>query len=382
MGLDKKQISADLNRWDDLPFHQTVASLGRPSNSDSHFNDGYYFAFYGQGHHFFMGLRLHPNNNVLDGYVGVVCQGKQRSQRFSRALLPARDSLVVGPLSVEIVEPMQRQRVTLVDSQINLKFDLQFDAVGDPFVEAEAPQIRFGRVINHLIRYTQPARANGYFELDGKRVDVADWFGARDHSWGIRSTMGPYVPHGGSIEHENENDMRALRLWVPFEVGDHSGFFHLHEDSDGVVLDSEGRIDFKDGTSRNIVRVVHQLKYLPQTTRLCGGTIDLILDNGQTHQYQISDIYDPAHPQGFGYARGWVDGGQPGVYRGRYHTEHEEFSVVSSDLATGPDHVPVSKRLGGTEFACVFQHESGWGMAHVEHMIYRKYLPYGLLLDS
>ena len=37
---------------------------------------------------------------------------------------------------------------------------------------------------------------------------------------------------------------------------------------------------------------------------------------------------EPAHPQGFGYTRGWSDGGQPGVYRGEYVTEHERFDVT------------------------------------------------------
>ena len=60
---------------DDLPVHQTAAPLPEPATSDTHFNDGYYFAFYAPGFHVFAGLRLHPNTNVMDGYGGAVAHG-------------------------------------------------------------------------------------------------------------------------------------------------------------------------------------------------------------------------------------------------------------------------------------------------------------------
>ena len=73
---------------DDLPVHQTAAPLPEPATSDTHFNDGYYFAFYAPGVHVFAGLRLHPNTNVMDGYGGAVAHGVQRNVRVSRALRP------------------------------------------------------------------------------------------------------------------------------------------------------------------------------------------------------------------------------------------------------------------------------------------------------
>ena len=101
--------------------------------------------------------------------------------------------------------------------------------------------MRHGRVFNDVLRYTQVCRANGELTVDGEREPVDGWYACRDHSWGIRSTMGPYAPLGG---HEQESpDPRALRLWVPFECGDAVGFFHCHEAHDGSVLDCEGRLD-------------------------------------------------------------------------------------------------------------------------------------------
>jgi hypothetical protein len=338
---------------DDLPVHQTTAPLPEPATSDTHFNDGYYFAFYAPGVHAFAGLRLHPNTNVMDGYGGAVAGGVQRNVRVSRALRPQTYPFGVGPLRVEILEPMVRQRVTLAENESGVSFDVTFTATAPPFDETPHIQYRHGRLHNHVLRYTQVCRAQGSLTIDGTTRPVDGWHAARDHSWGIRSTMGPYIPAKG-IGPGTDPDRRAFRLWVPFETAEHSGFFHTHEDPDGATLDFEGRIDFADGTSRALTGVEHALRY---DDRLTGGALTLTDETGATHAHAFTVACEPAHPRGFGYVRGWSDGGQPGVYRGEYYTEHETFSATEH------------RGLGGTEFACTL---SGGGMAHVEHMRYER----------
>jgi hypothetical protein len=349
---------------DDLPVHQTVAPLPEPATSDTHFNDGYYFAFYAPGFHVFAGLRLHPNTNVMDGYGGAVAHGTQRNLRVSRALRPSTYPFKIGPLQLEILEPMRRQRVALQANESGVSFDVTFTAVAPPFDETPHRQYRHGRLHNHVLRYTQVARAHGTLTIDDATHPVDGWHAARDHSWGIRSTMGPHIPARG-IGPGSDPDRRALRLWVPFETPDHSGFFHTHEDAQGNTLDFEGRIDFKDGGSRALARVKHDLTY--EADRLSRGTLALSDETDTTRSYAFEVACEPAHPQGFGYTRGWSDGGQPGVYRGEYMTEHERFDVTQPNAA--PEHVPDTRRLGGTEFACTLV--SG-GMAHVEHMRYAR----------
>lgn len=357
-----------LSPLDDLPFHQAPTPLHVPATSDSHYQDGYYFACYRPGAHVFCGLRLHPNSNVLDGYAGIVTGGEQRGMRMSRALLPRYGELAVGPLALEVLEPMRRQRLTLGDNPTGLAFDLTFEASAPEFVETSRPQYRFGRLFNHVLRYSQPCRATGHLVLDGERIEVDRWFGARDHSWGIRSTMGPYVPIGGE---GTETDERALRLWVPFEVGGRAGFFHTHEGKEGETLDFEGRVH-EGGRAVELASAGYELRYHRGTRRLAGGAFTLQTRGGPDQRYEFEVVCDPAHPQGFGYTRGWRDGGQPGVYRGTEHLEHDRFRVDDPGRALGPEHVPAERRLGGTEFACTLTGPDGTeGMAHVEHMIYR-----------
>src|SRR5581483_447971 len=229
-----------------------------------------------------------------------------------------------------------------------------------------------GRVLNDLLRYTQVCRARGELVLDGAR-EAGDWHACRDHSWGIRSTMGPPTPAGG-VE-PPERDPRALRLWVPFECGGDVGFFHTHEDASGATLDFEGRLH-RGCEAVELAGVRHRLVYEEGSTRLAAGELTLLDARGREHAYRIRVACPPAHPQGFGYARGWSDGGQPGVYRGAEVVERSRFRVDDPRDDLGAPHLPPGRRLGGTEYASTIESAAGeTGMAHVESMLYGGYRP-------
>lgn len=362
--------SVPLTPFDDYPFHQGLEPLIVPSTSDSHYQDGYYFAFYRPGRHMFCGLRLHPNSNVMDGYAGLVDGAEQRNVRMSRALLPNHSTLSVGPLTIEVLEPMARQRLKLDENPTGVTFDITITHSMPPFLETPQAQYRYGRLLNRVSRYTLPVRANGTMSVNGKAEAVDDMHGCRDHSWGIRSTMGPHVPIGGHKTDVATRDRRAMRLWIPFEVDGLAGFVHTHEDEAGHTIDVEGRL-FEEGHSTDVVSLSHDLRHEAGTQRLKEGTVTLATADDRTVGLSFEVACPPAHPQGFGYARGWCDGGQPGVFRGIDVSEHDGFGVDDPSHALGPDHVPKERRLGGTEFAStVWLADGRSGMAHVEYMRY------------
>ena len=146
-----------LNPFDDFPFHQALSPIDVPATSDSHFNDGYYFAFYRPGLHVFMGLRLHPNSNVMDGYAGAVVAAEQRDVRFSRALRPRTNDLAVGPFRLEIVEPMNVQRVRLDDPELGLAFDVSLRGQRARLLRDPPPAGAARSLFNDVLRYTQVA---------------------------------------------------------------------------------------------------------------------------------------------------------------------------------------------------------------------------------
>ncbi len=367
-----------LSPFDDFPFHQVPTPFNVVGTSDVHFNDGYWFATFANGWYLAAGLRLHPNTNVMDCFVGLARDGEQHVVRASRVLRPRHTELEVGPLRVEIVRPMELSRLTLTGAPIDLAFSLEFEARDRPLLEAPYSHRKYGHLINDMVRYTQVCRASGSLTWRGVEVAVEGWDAIRDHSWGLRSTMGPRTPHGGVDLDESEADHRRFRIWVPFGTSAYAGFFHTHEGEDGDTLDFEGHLTYPDGERVRLVAVRHELDYHPGTRYVTGARLSLLDDRGAWRDYRLEPAGTPADVQGFGYYGGWHDGGSPGVWRGAGPVvEHDSYPVAPELSPTGPPHVDPARRLGATEFPCAITGPDGErGMAHFEHHVMGPYRPY------
>jgi len=362
---------------DDYPWHQTAAPMPLPATSDSHFNDGYYWGFFSHGHFCYFGMRLYPNTNVMDGFAGGVFAGEQRTVRASRALRPDVHVLEVGPLRLTILEPMRRQRLELIENPSGVEFDVTITGTSPAFFESPDIHYRRGRLINHVLRYTQLGRADGTLTVDGETEPIERWYSDRDHSWGIRSSMGPQIPIRGT--EPSRGDPRAIRMWLPFELDDHCAMFSLHEDSDGNRIDFDGRIYWRDGRDVHLADARHSFRYLEGTRRLVGGELTLVTEGGEEHDYELQVVGDPWSAQGLGYVRGWQDGATPGSWRGESYLESDRFVVNDPAEIAGPPHVPVERRLGACEYPIEVRDSKGQsGIAQFEHMVYRPYRPYGL----
>ncbi|MBL6749804.1 MAG: hypothetical protein ISP90_04745 [Nevskia sp.] len=368
-----------LSDIDDLPFHQAPTPFNVAATSDVHFNDGYYHAIFAQDWYMSIGLRLHPNVNVIDGFVTLAHKGEQRSCRFSRVLRPRHTELAIGPLKMEVTERMRRTRLALADSPAGLSFDLELEAVSPPYFEAPYHHRRFGILINDLVRYTMVCRASGSIVLDGLETKVDRWHAIRDHSWGIRASMGPHTSPRGVDEDPSDADLRRFRLWVPFEVEGHAGFFQTHEAEDGSTLDFEGALFMADGRQVPLTGVRHRLRYAPGTHNVLGGEFDLRHGDGSWHTYRISLAGTPADVQGGGYYSGWNDGKRTGMYRGAGPViEYDRYACGPELGVTGAAHIPAKRHIGPSEFPMFLTGPDGArGMAHFEHYIFGPYQPYG-----
>lgn len=367
-----------LSPFDDYPFHQAPTPFATAFTSDAHYNDGYFCAFYAPEWYFFTGLRLHPNVNVIDGWASVAHNNEQSVVRASRALHPAYGDLSVGPVRFEIVEPMKRLRLVASNNPAGIEFDVELEAQSPPFIEDRYQHFKFGAVVNDLIRYTQICCATGHASVAGQEIKIDGWHAMRDHSWGVRSSMA--VPTGikGTDRQDEASERRALRMWVPFQVADHCGFYNTHEDPNGKPLDFEGRLDYADGRSVRLNAVRHHLEYLAGTTRPTGGTIELDGEDGVTRKYTLKLVGTPADVQAGGYYRGWSDNLGPGIYRGAAVVEHNHYDVSPGGAITGPPHVPEKFRLGPTEYPMQMIGPGGAeGMAHFEHTMNGPYPRYG-----
>ena len=368
-----------LTEFDEFPFHQHPTPFNIPFTSDVHFNDGYFCAAFAEDWYVVSGMRLHPNMNVLDGFAGIARNGMQRVLRASRALQPNSSELSVGPLRFDIRAPMREVGVSLVGNEANFSFELTFRAKATPFLETPYRFRKYGHLIHDLVRYTQVCVANGNVVLDGKATEVTDWHAIRDHSWGVRSGMGPATPHGGVGRDKDEIDRRRFRIWAPFSLDRYTGFFNTHEDEEGNPLDFEGSLTMPDGKQVELTAVRHCLQHAPGTKNVIGGTFALCDNEGGWRDYQLRAAGTPADVQGLGYYGGWSDGGSAGVYRGVGPIVETDCYPSSAELGkTGLLSLPEEKRLGPTEFPCFLTGPDGEsGMVHFEQHVFGRYKPYG-----
>lgn len=367
-----------LSDIDDLPFHQAPTPFNVLATSDPHFNDGYYFATYAEEWYVALGMRLHPNTNTIDGFINIARGSEQRSWRFTRALRPDHATLTIGPFKLSFPEHMKLARFELEETG-GLELDLRFESVAAPYMESPYRHYRYGRLINDMVRYTMICRASGRIVLDGQATQADRWHGLRDHSWGVRASMGPRDRSRGVAQARHETDARRFRIWVPFEVEGHSGFFHTHEAVDGSTLDFEGVIDYADGRRLRLVGVEHEIEYHRGSSNPKGGRFVLKDEHGQRHEYRIQRAGTGADVQGGGYYAGWHDGERTGMYRSDTpKVEQDRYPAPEDGVKTGPPHVPKEKRIGQTEFPCWLEGPAGArGMAHFEHYILGTYTPYG-----
>lgn len=368
-----------LTEIDEYPFHQHPTPFNIPATSDVHFNDGYFCATFAEDWYIVAGIRLHPNMNVMDGFAGVCRAGEQRVVRASRVLRPNSNELAVGPIRIDVVRPLQEVRLSLAPNDARIEFDVTYKARAVPFLEAPYRFRKYGHLIHDLVRYTQICATTGSVRRDNETTRIDNWAAIRDHSWGVRSGMGPSTFHSGVEREEEEIDHRRFRIWSPFALDGYTGFFNTHEDESGQVLDFEGCIDMPDGKRIKLTAVRHKLEYAPGTKNVVGGMFELCDGGGAWRRYTIKAAGTPADVQGLGYYGGWKDGGPGGVWRGAGPVvETDRYPSAAHLGKTGLLSLPETKRLGPTEFPCFMTGPDGeTGMAHFEQHIFGHYKPYG-----
>jgi hypothetical protein len=144
-------------------------------------------------------LGVYPNRGIVDAAFSVVRDGVQRSVFASGALGRNRDTRV-GPISLEVVEPLRTLRVVVADLD-GVTADLVFDATTPMILDNHLRRTVGRAVVSDRTRVVQFGSWEGSFTVDGRTTacQPRDWLGVRDRSWGVRSAgtaaeAGPGAP--------------------------------------------------------------------------------------------------------------------------------------------------------------------------------------------
>ena len=217
-----------LTRGDDFPIHQTAEPIAY-SGTDRNFYDRYFFNGYAaEGEAYFAAaFGVYPHLNVGDAAFVVVRNGVETALHASRWLGDRLD-LEVGPVRIEVLEPLRRLKIVVDAPEQGLKAEVVFEGRAFPIEEPRFMRRLGPRAFMDYTRLTQNGRYTGWIELDGRRESVDRWTGTRDRSWGVRP-VGARDPQ----EVVPPQQPQFFWLWSPCNFDDGGFFFHSNDDALG-----------------------------------------------------------------------------------------------------------------------------------------------------
>ena len=188
---------------DEYPVHQAPVSMRYFDTSDRNVYDRCIFqAFERSGEvELLTGLGVYPHLGVIDGYATVRRGDRQVAVRTSDALGDDRMQQRVGPLRIDVLEPLRKLRVRCDAEEHGVGFDLTWDAAFPAVEEPRHIHRQGNRLILDACRFVQVGSWQGVLRIEGEELTVADdrWSGTRDRSWGIRP-VGEAEPSGRPAE--------------------------------------------------------------------------------------------------------------------------------------------------------------------------------------
>ena len=236
--MSDRRHNETISSWDDFPVHQTSEFIRNVATSDRNFYDRYYFNLHGSSDEVFaiFGLGMYPNLGVKDAFIAVTTGGgshpsKQHIVRASDELEDRMD-ISVGPIKVEIIEPLKKLRVTVAPNEHGVEMDVVWDATIPAHEEPRQYLRQKGKVMFDTQRLAQTGNWTGSLTAGGITFDVTPdrWRGCRDRSWGVRP-VGEKEPDG---IRQDVATMAGMWNYMPMQFDDHSILYLCHEEPSGA----------------------------------------------------------------------------------------------------------------------------------------------------
>lgn len=355
-----------LTKGDDFPLHQTPEPIAY-AGTDRNFYDRYFFNGYApDGSGFFaLALGIYPHLNVADAHFSCIRGGVQYNLHASRELNMERLDLAVGPVSIEIVEPLKVLRVRVRGE--GLAAELTFTGRAFPIEEPRFVHRIGPRTFMDYTRLTQNGHYTGWIEVDGERIDLAaGTCGTRDRSWGVRPVGAPDAqPHGHGVVSS------FFWQWTPVNLPNRSLFFHINADRHGAPWNTRAVIAPDGGDTESFFETPSAAMVSPMqpaTRWPAGGTLTI-----QRPEGPLALTFEPLvrfQMRGLGYTSPkWGHG----LYHGPLAVEREDLVLADLDpMARTLDnlHVQIISRVTTSD--------GETGIGGFEQLVIGPYEPWGL----
>lgn len=315
-----------LTKGDEYPIHQTAEPIAF-SGTDRNFYDRYFFCAYRPDGSGYLGAAfgVYPHLNVADAHFSVIRDGVQHCVHASRLLNMERMDTVVGPIRIEIVEPLKSVRLIVTNFE-GISAELLFTSRSAPVQEPRFTRRNGPRLFMDLTRFTVNCHVSGWVEIDGARENYDQALGTRDRSWGVRQigAPDPQPPVPMAMP-------QFYWLWAPTNFPNLSLFAHVNEDERGAPWNRRAAL-MLDGAEQGAAIHLHDDKFRidwrPGTRHAAKVRLEVKDDSGRDHAV----TWEPMATfmmKGIGYSHpDWTHGG----WKGELAVEREDFSTAELDL--------------------------------------------------
>ena len=221
-----------LSPYDDLPIHQAGLPVAQPVSADPNAYDRYFFCGYDVNvpYYFAAAMGHYPNRDVMDAGFSILVDGVQHSVLASQRIPAERSTTTLGPIEVQVIEPLRVLRFLVNAPQHGVRADLTFQARTPVIQEPRQTLMSGQKVMMDSTRLDQSGTWEGWIELEGARLEVRPEtaFGTRDRSWGIR-------PIGEPIGGAPPLDPTGIYwLWGPANFAERATFWAVGENAHGT----------------------------------------------------------------------------------------------------------------------------------------------------
>ena len=287
-----------LTKADDFPIHQRPDPIARPG-TDKNFYDRYFFNGYArEGQQFFaLAFGVYPNRNVMDASFCVIHEGIQHNVRASRHLGGERMDIHVGPIAIEVLEPLRSLRILVDDKESGIKADLTFTARALALEEPRFTRELGPGLLMDYTRLTQNGTYQGTIEIKGERITVTPdgWLGTRDRSWGIRPIGRPDDAAQQALL------LQFYWLWAPVNFDDCISIYDLNSDEKGEPWHTHGAIaPLHEGTPETMKTVSSRIHYRSGTRHAESAEIHFQRESGEEVLLEFEPLYQ-FYMSGIGY---------------------------------------------------------------------------------
>lgn len=336
-----------LTPLDETLHHQAPLTFDHVNSTDHRFYDRQLMGgFQADGEIAFLaGVTIFKNMNVIEGFAMVQSRSaKQHNVRITRQLRPMPDSEArIGPLSLTIEEAFKTLRYTLAAGDYPITLDVVFDAALPPRLEHPHVSRGDGRLHTDYLRYNQLGKINGRVDVNGERFDAKDWFGWRDHSWGVRPGVGGFepmtgTPSAGGVASASRTGGKGLFLvHAGFLAGDTGGAIQLIENGEGARIYTEGEVR-SGGDAIEVTDLQHDVTFKPGTRVFDKMALDITLADARKLKLDAKSVGRPWVYRGGGFDGGFADGKGQGVWRSKELAfEVDEYDISDPEVVIMPD---------------------------------------------